>query len=63
MFHHKPFVRNQYISAECRQNFLQLLYKKRLPLTMSGMYLPGLDFLAEEGQIHYMIDGIRIINN
>jgi hypothetical protein len=42
---------------------MQLLYKKQLPLTMSGMYLPGLDSLAEEGQIHYMIDGIRIINN
>jgi len=37
--------------------------QKQLPLTMSGMYLPGLDCLAEEGQIHYMIDGIRIINN
>ena len=33
---------------------MQLLYKKQLPLTMSGMYLPGLDCLAEEGQIHYM---------
>jgi len=30
---------------------------------MSGMYLPGLDCLAEEEPIHYMIDGTRIINN
>jgi hypothetical protein len=30
---------------------------------MSGMYLPGLGCLFEDGQIHYMIDGIRIINN
>jgi hypothetical protein len=30
---------------------------------MGGMYLPVLDFLAEEGPIHYMVHGTRIINN
>jgi len=63
MFHHKPIVRNLYVSAGMPTELHAVTLQKQLPLTMSGMYLPGLDCLAEEGQIHYMIDGIRIINN
>ncbi len=30
---------------------------------MSGVYLPGPEYLVVKGLIHYIIDGSRIINN